>query len=292
MTANWQIPGGMAGSQRRPARFRSGAICLSNSSHFPLRLYSNCSKAGGVATRVWTGCRQSRSRRDRERLRIRSARYASLEAAPPGCPPAAKMTSGASPANSVAYLRGSSALRASPSVLHLEIVHDRPARLQPLKKCRDANTCRSDRPRLRLRGHDPSHPARLLGAHGQWPCGRRRRTAESGDEFAPSHTTLWETAPLGTWSPLSLAFWRRAASASFRSHELAAASLRVGATHSMSSGLREDDERVVILSPHANFGCTGCCASSLARSVLGHSSSRPSNPDATRTTALMVKPVM
>ena len=33
-------------------------------------------------------------------------------------------------------------------------------------------------------------------------------------------------------------------------------------------------------------------AISLARSVLGQSSSRPSNPDATMTTALMVKPVM
>jgi hypothetical protein len=45
------------------------------------------------------------------------------------------------------------------------------------------------------------------------------------------------------------------------------------------------------LMPHANFGCAAC-VSRRARSVLGHSSSRPSNPDTTSTTALMVKPVM
>jgi hypothetical protein len=43
-------------------------------------------------------------------------------------------------------------------------------------------------------------------------------------------------------------------------------------------------------SPHANFGC-GTSPIRRARSVLGQSSSRPNNPDATRMTALMVKPV-
>ena len=43
---------------------------------------------------------------------------------------------------------------------------------------------------------------------------------------------------------------------------------------------------------HANFGCAVACAISLARSVFGQSSNSPSSPDATMTTALMVKPVM
>jgi hypothetical protein len=44
-------------------------------------------------------------------------------------------------------------------------------------------------------------------------------------------------------------------------------------------------------SPHANFAC-GTSPIRRARSVLGQSSNRPSNPDTTRMTALMVKPVM
>ena len=40
----------VAGSRRTATRFILGAICLSSSSHFPLRLYSNMSKAGGIAT--------------------------------------------------------------------------------------------------------------------------------------------------------------------------------------------------------------------------------------------------
>ncbi len=42
---------------------------------------------------------------------------------------------------------------------------------------------------------------------------------------------------------------------------------------------------------HANSGCAASPAVSRARSVLGQSSNRPSSPDATMITALMVKPV-
>jgi hypothetical protein len=43
MTANWPIPVGVV-SLRTAARVASGAICLSNSGHFPARLYSNIIK--------------------------------------------------------------------------------------------------------------------------------------------------------------------------------------------------------------------------------------------------------
>jgi hypothetical protein len=41
ITANCPIPAVMAGSRRIAARVTPGAICLSNSSHFPLKVYSN-----------------------------------------------------------------------------------------------------------------------------------------------------------------------------------------------------------------------------------------------------------
>src|SRR5262249_19827649 len=44
ITANCPIPTDMAGSRSTAARVTLGAISLNNSSHFPLRLYSNCMK--------------------------------------------------------------------------------------------------------------------------------------------------------------------------------------------------------------------------------------------------------
>src|SRR5262249_19769030 len=44
ITANWPIPEVAVGSRRTAARVTPGAICLSNSSHFPLKLYSYCIK--------------------------------------------------------------------------------------------------------------------------------------------------------------------------------------------------------------------------------------------------------
>jgi hypothetical protein len=41
IAANWPIPVATAGSRRMAIRVRLGAISLSSSSHFPLRLYSN-----------------------------------------------------------------------------------------------------------------------------------------------------------------------------------------------------------------------------------------------------------
>src|SRR5262249_40078301 len=43
-TPNWAFPAGLAVSRRIAARVVLGAICLSSSSHFPLKLYSNSKK--------------------------------------------------------------------------------------------------------------------------------------------------------------------------------------------------------------------------------------------------------
>src|SRR5215472_11593164 len=44
MTPNWPVPVGRAGSRRIATWVTSGAICLSNSSHFALVLYSKFRK--------------------------------------------------------------------------------------------------------------------------------------------------------------------------------------------------------------------------------------------------------
>ena len=44
MAPNWPVPEDMAGSRSTAARVTPGAISLSSSSHFPLKLYSNCMK--------------------------------------------------------------------------------------------------------------------------------------------------------------------------------------------------------------------------------------------------------
>jgi hypothetical protein len=41
IAANWPIPAAIEGPRRTATRVRLGAISLSNSSHLPLRLYSN-----------------------------------------------------------------------------------------------------------------------------------------------------------------------------------------------------------------------------------------------------------
>jgi hypothetical protein len=51
MAPNWPIAAGLAESRRTAARVSRGAISLSSSSHFPLRLYSKIHEAGNVAAR-------------------------------------------------------------------------------------------------------------------------------------------------------------------------------------------------------------------------------------------------
>src|SRR6516162_6265704 len=57
MTANWPIPETNVGSRRTAACVTLGAISLSNSGHFPHRLYSNCIKPVALPPgrdRLWT----------------------------------------------------------------------------------------------------------------------------------------------------------------------------------------------------------------------------------------------
>src|SRR5436309_1098764 len=109
MTANWPIPAGMAGSQRTAARFIPGAISLSSSSHFPLKLYSNCRKPVALPPgrdRLLTKPEPTGSGTIANT--IGTVRVA-WSMAPTDALPVAKMRSGASAANSVADLRMRSA---------------------------------------------------------------------------------------------------------------------------------------------------------------------------------------
>ena len=70
--ANCPMPAGTVGSRRTAARRTPGTISFSNSSHFPLRLYSNSHEAGGVAARSNQALHEARSHADRGRMQIRS----------------------------------------------------------------------------------------------------------------------------------------------------------------------------------------------------------------------------
>ena len=77
MTPNWAGPAGLAGSRRTATRVTPGAICLSSSSHFPLRLYSNDHETGGVAARPRQAVDEAGADRigdDREHDRHRAGR--------------------------------------------------------------------------------------------------------------------------------------------------------------------------------------------------------------------------
>ena len=112
MTANWPIPEAVAASRRTAARFTPGAISLSSSGHFAVKLYSNCIKPVALPP-------------GRDRLLTRPAPTGSgtitntigtVRVACSNCAaatsPLARITSGARAANSAAYLRMLSALAA------------------------------------------------------------------------------------------------------------------------------------------------------------------------------------
>ena len=102
----------MAGSRRTAARVTPGAICLSSSSHFPLKLYSNCMKPVALPpgrARLSTKPAPTGSATIANTIgtvRVACSNGAMVEV------PVARMTSGASATNSAAYLRMLSALPA------------------------------------------------------------------------------------------------------------------------------------------------------------------------------------
>ena len=175
------------GSRRTATRVTPGAICLSSSSHFPLKLYSNCDKAGGVAARPRQAIDEAGADRIGDDQRTRSARCGSPAAtAPRSRLPWARMTSGASATNSAAYLRMSSALPAAQRVSIRTLRPIGPAQLlQRLQERCDAGlTFRI----VRGCGHEARRCAACARAAAR---ARRaascRRTAEKRDELAPPH---------------------------------------------------------------------------------------------------------
>ena len=109
MTANCPIPAGALGSRMTAARVTPGAICLSSSSHLPLRLYSNCIKPvvlppgrARLATKpLPTG--SSVIENTIGTVRVACCKAATVE------PVEARMTSGVNATSSFADLRRSSA---------------------------------------------------------------------------------------------------------------------------------------------------------------------------------------
>ena len=113
MTANWPIPAVMAGSRRTAARVTPGAICLSSSSHFALKLYSNSIKPVALPPgRARLSTKPAPTGSGTITNTIGTVRVACSNG-PTTALPVARMTSGASATNSAAYLRMSSALPAA-----------------------------------------------------------------------------------------------------------------------------------------------------------------------------------
>ena len=110
MAPNWAFPEGLPLSRKTAARVTFGAICLSSSSHFPLRLYSNSKKPVVLPP--------GRARLSTKPLPTGSTTFTNtIGAVRVACCNAAKaglldvrMASGASAANSAACLRISTAL--------------------------------------------------------------------------------------------------------------------------------------------------------------------------------------
>src|SRR5262249_26895486 len=102
---NCPVPAAIAGSRRTAARVRSGAISLSSSTHFPLRLYSNIKKPVALPPgRDRLSMKPEPSGSGTTANTIGTARVACSNRSKPR-PPFAKMTSGACAANSAACLR-------------------------------------------------------------------------------------------------------------------------------------------------------------------------------------------
>ena len=135
MTANWPMPEVSAASRRTAARVTPGAICLSSSSHFPLKLYSNCMKPVVLPPgRDKLSTKPAPTGSATLTNTIGTVRVACNNGPMPAVPED-RMTSGASADNSAAYLR---VLLASPADRRYSIFTFRPS-VQP--NC--CNTCRN-----------------------------------------------------------------------------------------------------------------------------------------------------
>ena len=110
ITPNWPIPVGVPGSRKTAARVTPGAICLSSSSHFPLMPYSKLMKPVALPPgRARLSTKPAPTGSTTAGNTIGTVRVACSNG-PTVEEPWARMTSGASAANSAACLRMSSAL--------------------------------------------------------------------------------------------------------------------------------------------------------------------------------------
>src|SRR6516225_5964671 len=182
MTPNWAGPVDVLGSPSTATRVTLGAICLSSSSHFPLMLYSNSMKP--VALRPGRARLSTKPPATGSAMignTIGTVRVACING-PTVEVPGARMTSGASAANSAACLR----ISGGPVDIDPDVAAFDPTEvLQRLPECAD--------PRLILRvilGYgqeyaDKAHPLRLLPSRCERPC---RSASEQRDELAPRHS--------------------------------------------------------------------------------------------------------
>src|SRR3954447_6807873 len=184
MAPNWAFPEGLPLSRKTAARVTFGAICLSSSSHFPLRLYSNSKNPVVLPLgRVRLSTKPLPTGSMTFTNTIGTVRVACCNAARAGLLET-RIASGASAASSAACLRISTAFGCGPAAVNLHILADGPTRLlQALQKCPDAS--------LKFRivcccGQEHADaPYRLLR-----PCRKRpgRRAAKQADELAPLHS--------------------------------------------------------------------------------------------------------
>jgi len=109
ITANWPMPAITDGSQRTAARVTLGAICFSNSSHLPLKLYSNCKKPVAFPP----GCDRLSTKPDPTGSGTTTNTIGTVRVVLINCStapePDVRITSGVSATNSAAYLRARSA---------------------------------------------------------------------------------------------------------------------------------------------------------------------------------------
>ena len=127
MAANWLVPEPWVASRRTATRVTPGAICLSSSSHFPLMLYSKFMKPVALPpgrARLSTKPAPTGSATTGNTIgtvRVACSNGPTVEA------PWARMTSGASAANSAACLRMSAALARGPAGVDPHVAADGPA---------------------------------------------------------------------------------------------------------------------------------------------------------------------
>src|SRR6516165_339536 len=184
MTANWPIPLVIPGSRRTATRVTPGAISLSNSGHFPHRVYSNCIKPVALPPgrdRLWTKPEPIGSGTTAKTTGMVRVAF-SINSAPM---PVARITSGASATISSAYLRVSGSLPATPANHDLNVPSV--CSTQLLKRFQKCHVAFLSAGRVFWYWHQDSDTTKQLTlcARGKRP--RRSHATEQRNELTPPH---------------------------------------------------------------------------------------------------------